>query len=152
MSTSFSILGGGGPGESAGPQTKTTTNTVPYAIAVVAHARRAGHLIPRCVEGGVADAVEPVRESGYPGLVPIAQQPGTARVGEQKVEAGISPPLLSKCWGFIGGVRLWGSGPTSACGSGLPSHKSNPEKNAVSAKIFPTRKNIFEQQKDIPAA
>lgn len=53
-----------------------------------------GHLRPRLVESGIADAVESVREAGYPGLIPVAQQPGAARIGEHKVEAGVPPSLL----------------------------------------------------------
>lgn len=56
--------------------------------------RMQGHLRPRLVERGIADAVEPVREARYPGLVPVAQQPSPARVGEHKVEAGVPPSLL----------------------------------------------------------
>lgn len=95
----FAKLGGGGARvKMLGHDEDEVRQQVQYAIAVVARVRREGHLSPRRVEGGVADAVEAVRESGYPGLVPIAQQPGAARVGEQEIEAGVSPPLLLQGW------------------------------------------------------
>ena len=59
-----------------------------------AHAGQVSHLRPRLVESGIADAVEPVREAGYPSLVPVAQQPRPARIDEHKVEAGVPPSLL----------------------------------------------------------
>lgn len=130
MSVVFGLRGGSRSGCTTRQYTKTyTTGAAFQTVHVTKHqvlrnasnwhsectqivAKSAGHLCPRLVESGVADTVEPVREAGCPVLIPVAQQPGAALVGEHKVEAGVPPPLLfssgvsrgvhQACWEGVG--------------------------------------------------